>query len=79
MLFEKTNYMWMLIGLGTVVLGFFLMSGGAMPDANTWEPDVIYSTRRITLAPLMVLGGLGIVIYAIFKRPKEEAIPNDQD
>jgi len=49
------------------------MSGGAMPDSNTWDPSIIYSFRRITLAPVVILIGIGIEIYAIFYVSKERA------
>ncbi|HQW11846.1 MAG TPA: DUF3098 domain-containing protein [Saprospiraceae bacterium] len=66
LLFTRENYKWILIGLGTMILGFLLMSGGKMPDANTWEPERIYSFRRITLAPMVILVGLVIEVYAVF-------------
>jgi hypothetical protein len=68
LLFGKNNYRLMLIGLGLVVLGFILMSGGKMPDANTWDENIIYSFTRITLAPMVILLGLGIEVYAIFAK-----------
>lgn len=68
MLFKKQNYKWMFAGIGLILLGFLLMSGGHMPDANTWDPDIIYSFRRITLAPLIILTGLAFQIVAIFKK-----------
>jgi len=67
MLFGKENFKWMLIGLGLIVLGMFLMSGGSMPDPNTWDESLIYSHRRITLAPMIIIAGLAIEVYAIFK------------
>jgi hypothetical protein len=70
LLFTRENYKWILIGIGVMILGFALMSGGAMPDANTWDPGRIYSFRRITLAPIVVLIGIGIEIYAVFVKPK---------
>ena len=72
LLFGRENYKWMLIGFGVMILGFILMSGGAMPDPNTWDPNLIYSFRRITVAPILILLGIGIEIYAIFK-PKSQA------
>jgi len=57
----------MFIGLGFIVLGMVLMSGGSMPSADVWDEDLIYSFRRITLAPIVILIGLGIEVYAIFK------------
>jgi hypothetical protein len=68
LLFGKNNYRLMGIGLALVVLGFILMSGGKMPDANTWDENVIYSFTRITLAPIVILLGLGIEVYAIFAK-----------
>ena len=68
MLFQKKNYMWMLAGVGLIALGIILMSGGHMPDENTWDPDLIYSFRRITLAPIMILAGIACEIVAIFKK-----------
>ncbi len=67
MLFDRSNYILMGVGLLVIVFGFLLMAGGAMPDPNTWDENIIYGTRRITIAPLVVLIGLGIEIYAIFK------------
>lgn len=66
LLFGKRNYMFMAIGFGLIILGMILMSGGGMDDPNTWDPDVIYSTRRTLLAPIVILAGLGMQIYAIF-------------
>ena len=72
MLFGKQNYQFMLIGLGLVLLGFVLMRGGNMPDANTWDESRIYSFTRITLAPFVILLGLAIEVYAIFIKKIEE-------
>ena len=68
MLFNRQNYTVMLAGLGLMLLGFLLMRGGAMPDANTWDESIIYSTTRITIAPILILLGLGVEVYAIFRR-----------
>lgn len=68
-LFDKTNYMWMLVGVVLVVVGFMLMSGGKSPNPNEFHPEEIYSARRITIAPLMILIGFAVEIYAIMKKP----------
>lgn len=60
----------MLAGLGIILLGLLLMSGGAMPDPTVWDEDIIYSPRRLTLAPILILLGMGLEIYAIFKGSK---------
>lgn len=67
-LFGKENYKWMLIGLAIIALGFFLMSGGKSEDANVFKKEEVYSTMRITVAPILILLGFGVEIFAIFKK-----------
>lgn len=69
-LFTKDNYIWMLIGAAVVALGLLLMSGGKNAP-NEFDYNVVYSTRRITVAPIVIVLGLLIEIYAIFKKPKQ--------
>jgi len=69
-LFEKENYMWMGIGAAVIAVGMILMAGGKNDDPNTFNADSVYSTTRITIAPILIIIGLMIEIYAIFKRPK---------
>lgn len=69
-LFSKENYYWMIAGIVLVAIGILLMSGGKSADPNVFKPNEVYSFRRITLAPILILIGLGIEVYAIFKKPK---------
>lgn len=69
-MFSKENYTWMLIGLVVIAIGFVLMAGGKSEDPAVFDKDAVYSARRITIAPLLILAGLVIEIFAIFKRPK---------
>tara|TARA_R110000868_G_scaffold3632_6_gene22803 strand:- start:521 stop:796 length:276 start_codon:yes stop_codon:yes gene_type:complete len=69
-LFAKNNYTILLIGIGVIVLGFILMSGGGSDDPAVFS-DAIFNFRRIRLAPTTVLIGFGITIYAILKSPKK--------
>ncbi|SDX61721.1 DUF3098 domain-containing protein [Flavobacterium degerlachei] len=69
-LFGKINYKILLIGIGVIILGFILMSGGGSDDPNVYS-DAIFSFRRIRLAPTTVLIGFGITVYAILKNPKK--------
>ncbi len=69
-LFDKGNYMWMLIGLAVLLLGFFLMAGGKSSDPKVFNTDEVYSTTRITIAPLLIIGGFIIEIFAIMKKSK---------
>jgi len=66
--FSKDNYVIIGVGLAIVVIGLFLMSGG-YNSPDEWDVNKIYSSRRITLAPMVILTGLGVVILAIFKTP----------
>ena len=68
LLFTKKNYMFIGIGCGLIALGMILMLGGGMKDPNVWDESVIYSFRRTLLAPVAILAGLGMQIYAIFLR-----------
>lgn len=68
-LFDKSNYTWMIAGVAVVLLGFILMAGGKSPDPHDFKYDEIYSFRRITLAPILILLGFGIEVYAIMKKP----------
>lgn len=69
-LFTKDNYTWMGIGAAVIALGMFLMSGGKNDDPNTFDPKLVYSATRITVAPILIIVGLLIEVYAIFKKPK---------
>ena len=68
--FGKINYTLMLSGLGMIILGFFLMSGGGTKDPNVFSEEV-FSPLRITVAPLLVLAGFVLEIYAIVKKAKD--------
>jgi membrane-bound ClpP family serine protease len=65
----KENYKLMAIGFAIIVVGFILMAGGGSDDPNVFNPD-IFSFRRITLAPIILLFGFAFEIYAIMKKPK---------
>lgn len=69
-LFGRGNYMWMLIGAAVLALGFFLMAGGKSSDPNVFNENEVYSPIRITVAPLLIIAGFVIEIFAIMKRPK---------
>ncbi len=66
-----SSYKMILIGFGIIVLGFVLMMGGGSSDPDTFNYDV-FSFRRITLAPIVVLLGFGFTFWAIMRKPKKE-------
>ena len=67
----KENLRLMLIGFVIIIVGFILMAGGGSDDPNVFD-NSIFSFRRITLAPVVVLFGFAFEIYAIMKRSKEQ-------
>lgn len=70
-LFGKRNYILLFTGLGLIALGYILMAGGGSDDPNVFNPE-IFSTRRIRIAPLLVLLGLAVEVLAIMLPPKTE-------
>lgn len=66
----RENYKLLLIGFIIIILGFALMIGGGSNDPNVFKSD-IFSFRRITLAPIVVLAGFVFEIWAIMRKPKE--------
>jgi len=62
--------MLMAIGFAIIVIGFLLMIGGG-PENGIFNPE-IFSFRRVTLAPMIVLFGFLFEIFAIAWVPKSE-------
>lgn len=70
LLFEKANYQIMILGLVVIALGFVLMAGGASENPNEFHPEEVFSFRRITLAPAVVMLGFALEVVAIFYKKK---------
>jgi len=68
--FGKVNFKFLFIGLGVLVIGYLLMVGGGSDDPNIFNPE-IFSFRRITLAPIIILLGYGIIFYSILKKHED--------
>ncbi len=68
LLFGRKNYIFLFVGLAFIILGFILMSGGGSNNPSEWN-DAIFNFRRIRLAPMMILLGFIIEIYAILLNP----------
>tara|TARA_B100000768_G_scaffold181887_1_gene207152 strand:+ start:9806 stop:10054 length:249 start_codon:yes stop_codon:yes gene_type:complete len=69
--FSKQNYILLLISLAVIVAGFALLSGGGSDNPNEFSEE-IFNVRRLYIAPIIILGGYFLVIYAIMKKPKKE-------
>lgn len=66
----RENYVLLIIGFAIIVFGFLLMIGGKAESPDEFN-EAVFSFRRITLAPVIVLFGFIFEIYAIMKKPKE--------
>jgi len=75
LIFGRQNFFYMGIGLALILAGLVAMAGGAMPDPAKWEPERIYSFRRITLAPILMVAGFVTIIFGIFKKNETSATP----
>jgi hypothetical protein len=71
-LFGRENYIWLIAGIVSIALGLILMAGGRSSDPNVFDPKEVYSTTRITIAPILILLGLGLGVFSIFKQPKNK-------
>jgi hypothetical protein len=66
----RENYILLIIGVIVIIIGFALMSGGKSPNPNEFSKE-IFSFRRITLAPVVVLFGFLFELYAIMHKPRK--------
>ena len=69
--FGKENYRILIIGVIIVVIGYLLMIGGGSDDPTKFNADEIFSFRRITLSPIVILAGFVVVLFGIMKRPRD--------
>ena len=68
-LFLKENYIWLIVSIAFVIVGFILMSGGGASNPSEFS-EALFSTSRLTVAPIIVLVGLGLGFFSIMKKPK---------
>ncbi|MDB2622513.1 DUF3098 domain-containing protein [Flavobacteriales bacterium] len=71
-LFNKKNYQMMIAGIVFIVVGLALMAGGDTGDETSFNPE-IFNFRRMTLAPILILIGFSIEIFAIMYKPKNKS------
>ncbi|MGY8988403.1 MAG: DUF3098 domain-containing protein [Flavobacteriales bacterium] len=69
--FTKNNYIILGVGVLFIIIGLFLMQGGGSDDLTATNPELL-GFRRITLAPILIIGGFIINIFAILYSPKGE-------
>jgi hypothetical protein len=68
-IFGRRNYVFMIAGLLLIAAGYVLMAGGGSDDPAVFN-DAIFNTRRLVIAPILVLSGFGMELYAIMTRSK---------
>ena len=74
--FGRENFIIIAVAVVFITIGFMLMSGGGSPDGVSFNPE-IFSTRRIVVAPIVVVFGFALVVVGILKKPKDA--PSDTD
>ena len=62
----------MLGGVAVMILGYILMAGGKSDDPNVFNANEVYSPMRITVAPILILAGLIVLVFSIFRHPKAD-------
>lgn len=77
--FEKRNYQLLLIGLGILLVGYLLMIGGGSADPNVFNGDELFSFRRITLSPTVILIGYVFIGYAVMYKSKKGKPSKDSE
>jgi len=75
--FERLNYILLIVGVLINFIGYLLMVGGADTDLNEFNQNGLFSPMRITVAPIVILLGFVVVIYSIMKKPKD--LPKKDD
>ena len=66
-MFSRINYILMAVGAIIIMLGMFVMAGGKSSDPNVFDYNQVYSKTRITVAPILIIAGIIVEIFAIFK------------
>lgn len=69
--FTKENYIWMVIGVIFLILGYILLIGGGSKDPNVFNYE-LFNARRLVVSPILIIAGLVIEVYAIMKKSKKE-------
>ena len=68
--FKKKNYMILIAGLASILLGITLMIGGGSEDPTQFSEE-IFNFQRLTLAPILIVSGFVMGVFAIMYKPKK--------
>ncbi len=69
--FKPENYRLLLIGLAINIIGFVLMIGGGAEHLDEFNKDELFSTQRITIAPIFIVAGYIVILYSIMRKGKK--------
>ncbi|HAD96743.1 MAG TPA: DUF3098 domain-containing protein [Cryomorphaceae bacterium] len=69
--FEKRNYIMMIAGIALMIIGYLLMIGGGSENPEVFNPE-IFAPRRVTWAPILIMIGLLVEIFAIMYHPTDD-------
>ncbi|MES2773507.1 MAG: DUF3098 domain-containing protein [Bacteroidota bacterium] len=67
-MFSKSNYLLMAAGAVIIIIGMMIMAGGKSSDPKVFDYNEVYSKTRITIAPILIIIGILVEVYAIFKK-----------
>ena len=78
-LFGKKNILFVLIGVALMLVGYLTMIGGGSDDPNIYPVEEMYGFRRTVLAPILIIAGLVMQIFAILMRPDSASVSKDAE
>ncbi len=67
--FERKNYILLIAGIVLMIFGYLLMMGGGSDDPQVFNPE-IFSAQRIIVAPILIIAGLLLEVFAIMLKGK---------
>lgn len=77
-IFNRSNYLYLIIGVVLNVIGFLLMIGGGAESPEEFDGDALFSSVRITISPIIIVLGYVVIIYSIMKKPKSTDLKKDE-
>ncbi len=75
--FGRINYILLIVGIILLAIGYICLTGGGSDDPNAFN-DALFDTRRLVVAPILIVGGLIVEIFAIMLKPKDKTIDTEE-
>jgi len=70
MVLGKTNYILLAVGFIILIVGYILLSGGKAPNPKAFSNE-LFTTTRVTIAPILIILGFTIDVIALILKPKK--------